>query len=216
MKNSKKELIIKVNRLLDIILDTMTQLSNNINDKISDIQLSSMQSNDIYSNFLSNGNMGDRMYKDDSVNAYVSIWISNLLEDFSSNPDVNKLSKKFGIIDKFGDMSWSYRFDDGGHSLKINANIYVKGSGILNLMSDNGNEYIVYLDDNMLYDIIKSLSTISSKISNVNNDTNNNLYNVSSDNYISAIDRALDSGNFDAIDDIIKKFNSKDENKEYK
>lgn len=216
MKNSKKELIIKVNRLLDIILDTMTQLSNNINDKISDIQLSSMQSNDIYSNFLSNGNMGDRMYKDDSVNAYVSIWISNLLEDFSSNPDVNKLSKKFGIIDKFGDMSWSYRFDDGVHSLKINANIYVKGSGILNLMSDNGNEYIVYLDDNMLYDIIKSLSTISSKISNVNNDTNNNLYNVSSDNYISAIDRALDSGNFDAIDDIIKKFNSKDENKEYK
>lgn len=202
MKNSKKELIIKVNRLLDIILDTMTQLSNNINDKISDIQLY--------------GNMGDRMYKDDSVNAYVSIWISNLLEDFSSNPDVNKLSKNFGIIDKFGDISWSYRFDDGVHSLKINANIYVKGSGILNLMSDNGNEYIVYLDDNMLCDIIKSLSTISSKISNVNNDTNNNLYNVSSDNYISAIDRALDSGNFDAIDDIIKKFNSKDENKEYK
>jgi hypothetical protein len=86
----------------------------------------------------------------------LKMWLRNLIDDFTNYPFKDKFSKNWGLINKFGNINWSYRFEDNFRVWNILSNDNITNVTSV-LMSDGETKISIAITDALSAEIFKIL-----------------------------------------------------------
>ena len=142
------------------------------------------------------------------TNDIVSIWLSDLIQDFENNPEGKKLSGNWGYKTELNSFNWHYIFDDG-RELIFKGNLKL-GDSVTITLKTNEEVKIFSINQKTIKIIMDLLKPLKNKIKNSTNNKHISLKKLNKKELEMLMDKALDEKDFNRIKNIQKEIDNRD------